>query len=192
MAIATAALIVILFAPGDDAAPTIEAGSAPAVSAEIQRGTSTISPTTIPPATSTEASVTSTTTTVAAASVTTSTTTTTTAVPAAPTSTSAGAPTSPRSADVVAVVSRTCGASGQGDCFLALRSQPTGASTELGRLNEGTQVRVVCQVIGTRVLSSVLDAYSSVWTRTADGAFVANIFLDGPGLQPLSVTLPTC
>ena len=96
----------------------------------------------------------------------------------------------PASAPVEGRVARTCGAGGNGDCFLSVRSTPTGGSVEIRRLNEGDAVTVLCQVPGQPVSSSVLGETSSVWARTPDGAYVASIYVDAAGFDPLRVSVP--
>jgi hypothetical protein len=74
-----------------------------------------------------------------------------------------------------------------------VRSRPTADSVELERLDEGARVRVECQRIGGETSSSVLgDEVSYVWSRTVDGGYVANVFLDGSELDPFERTLPRC
>ena len=90
----------------------------------------------------------------------------------------------------LATVNRTCGAEGTGDCFVALRREPTTAAAKLGELTEGTTVDVVCQEWGEDVYSSVLDTTSSVWVRSTDGAYMAGIFLDVPGWSLDRLTQP--
>jgi hypothetical protein len=87
-------------------------------------------------------------------------------------------------------VSRTCGHSGRGDCFLSVRSGPTSSSTEMYRLNEGTTVSVQCQVEGESVTSSSLGSPTTVWARGTDGNYMSAAFLEGPGLDPFAVTTP--
>ncbi|MEL4504811.1 hypothetical protein AAEX63_08235 [Luteococcus sp. H138] len=81
----------------------------------------------------------------------------------------------------------TCGANGKGDCYISLRAQPSSTSAELGRVPEGGHVSIVCQVYGSTVKSSVYGS-SNVWTRTLEGAYVANIFLEADGLSQTEVT----
>lgn len=87
-------------------------------------------------------------------------------------------------------MSRTCGASGDGDCFLSLREGPSPDTEESGRLDEGTTVLIRCEVVGELVWSSVLDAESNVWAVTSTDEFVAGIFLDAAELDLFEVTLP--
>ena len=84
---------------------------------------------------------------------------------------------------MVALVSRTYGASGGGDGFVSLREGPTARSHELGRLTEGSSVEVVCQVTGEVVTSSVLGSGTSVWSRTKTGQY-----LTAPIWTPLGST----
>jgi hypothetical protein len=93
---------------------------------------------------------------------------------------------------VEAQVTRTCGASGNGDCYLSLRAAPRSTSRELGRRDEGSGIVVVCQVQGQAVTSSALGATSDLWSRTEDGAYVASAYLQAPGLDPFRQTLPPC
>jgi hypothetical protein len=93
---------------------------------------------------------------------------------------------------VTATVARTCGSTGDGDCFLSVHGRPTADSAELDRLDEGTRVRLECQRIGGRTSSSVLGGSSYVWSRMVDGGYVASVFLEGAGLDPFQRTLPRC
>ncbi len=87
-------------------------------------------------------------------------------------------------------VVRTCGASGDGDCFVSLRSAPTSKAAELGRMNEGNAFVAECQVVGQSARSSVLGRSTSVWIRTPNGAFASAAFVDIPGFDPFTVTQP--
>jgi hypothetical protein len=93
---------------------------------------------------------------------------------------------------VLATVSRTCGADGRSDCIVSLRTGPSGNTTERRRLKEGSRVRVVCQRHGQRAESSVLGGSSDIWARTPAGLYLANVYLDGKGLDPYEITLPVC
>jgi hypothetical protein len=94
---------------------------------------------------------------------------------------------------VLASVGGTCGKNGTGgDCFLSLRSGPSSKTAEKGRLDNGAQVRVICQLHGESAHSSALGGSSDVWARTKDGLYVANAYLRGDGLDPYSITLPAC
>jgi hypothetical protein len=97
-------------------------------------------------------------------------------------------PTAPATTPVEGRVARTCGRSGDGDCFLAVRDSPSGGR-EVRRLNEGDAIQVECQVNGRSAYSSSLDASSSAWSRTSDGYYVASIYVDAPGFDPLRVTV---
>lgn len=104
---------------------------------------------------------------------------TTTAVPATPTTTTL--PPQQTMVSITGVVARTCGRSGRGDCFLAVRSAPDSRATELRRIDEGSSISVACTVTGERVVSSVLGSPTYVWARTGDGGFVSMAFIDAPG-----------
>lgn len=108
-------------------------------------------------------------------------------VPPLPPPTS-GAPGAPPA--VTGTVSRTCGAGGRSDCFVSVRAGPTSASTELLRIAEGAPIEVVCQVPGQPAWSSVLGRSVPVWLRTSDGAYVANVFVDALGFDPVSLNRP--
>jgi hypothetical protein len=114
-----------------------------------------------------------------------STTTTSTTTSTTTTTTPAAGP-----APVLGTVARTCGSTGHGDCFVSLRSAPNGSSPEVGRLNEGAPVLVVCQVTGEPVTSSVLGRTSTAWSRTLDGKYVSSIYVDAIGFDPLSIQVP--
>jgi serine/threonine protein kinase len=120
----------------------------------------------------------------------------TTTLPPSTISSSTIAPTTvtpiPTTIAVQAVVARTFGSTGRGDGFVTLRAAPTADSTDLGRLNEGTPVRVVCQVVGQAVEASLLETPTSLWSRTPNGEYLSSAFLQGDGLDPYEMTLPMC
>lgn len=87
-------------------------------------------------------------------------------------------------------VARTCGADGRGDCFLTVRADRTPNSSALYTLNEGAAIDVLCQLPGSSVSSSVLGGSSDVWAAVASGGFVANVFVDAPGFDLFSVSVP--
>ena len=91
---------------------------------------------------------------------------------------------------VLGTVANTCGADGRGDCFVSVRTQPTGSSPEVAKIREGQPIVVVCQVPGSSVHSTKLDQSSSAWSRTSDGTYAASIFVDAPGFDPLRVSVP--
>jgi hypothetical protein len=94
---------------------------------------------------------------------------------------------------VRATVQRTCGRGGVGgDCVLSVRAEPSATSAEIDVLSEGDSLQLTCQVRGEPVYSSVLGVSSSVWSGTAQGGFVANVYVAGPGLSPGRMTLPPC
>ena len=66
-----------------------------------------------------------------------------------------GPPPAPKA--VTTTVEYTCGASGAGDCFLSERVSPNAATELIANHDEGTTIRVECQVVGQAVSSSVLD-----------------------------------
>jgi hypothetical protein len=86
-------------------------------------------------------------------------------------------PPPPDPSPVVATVEYTCGASGTGDCYLSERAGPGVADPLIRKHDDGTTVRVDCQVLGQKAYSSVLDESSRVWARTTEGGYVAAIFL---------------
>lgn len=97
--------------------------------------------------------------------------------------------TSSRSLSPISVrVVNTCGASGDGDCFLSERAGPRGSADELRQWDNGDQLKVLCQVHGTSAYSSVLGRSSDVWSQTTDGGWVASIYLDG--VSKTSITTP--
>ncbi len=91
---------------------------------------------------------------------------------------------------VSGTVARTCGAGGTGDCFVSIRTAPDGAAPEVGRLLETQGLVVECQVNGESVQSSVLGRSSTVWDRTPAGTFLAAVYVDAPGFDPLRVAVP--
>jgi hypothetical protein len=92
-----------------------------------------------------------------------------------------------------ATVKRTCGRNGVGgDCQLSVRARPSTTAAELKRLDEGDALRLTCQVRGDSVFSSALGDSSTVWSRTSDGGYVANVYLAGPRLSTRRITLRRC
>lgn len=91
---------------------------------------------------------------------------------------------------VPATVSRTCGANGTGDCFLALRSGPSTVGPELGRLNEGDVISLDCQQRGESIKPSALGYSTDVWARSTDGRWLSMAFLDAPGWPLTDITVP--
>ncbi len=87
---------------------------------------------------------------------------------------------------VAVVVSRTCGADGLSDCYLSERSAPDGDSTEYVRWTEGTIIDIECQVFGRSVTSSALGNSTNVWSRTTNGGWVSNAYLDGVDIYSIS------
>lgn len=98
--------------------------------------------------------------------------------------------TSPSPTAVTGTVSRTCGANGRGDCFVSVRAAPTSKSAEIRRIDEGMPIDVLCQVPGQAARSSVLDRSVPVWLRLSDGHYVANVFVDAIGFDPLALNRP--
>lgn len=91
------------------------------------------------------------------------------------------------------VVSRTCGKDGiGGDCHLSVRTAPSPDAAELRRLDEGDPLRLSCQVRGEPVRSSALGTTSTVWSRTAQGGYVSNVYITGPSLKSQAITLRRC
>lgn len=91
---------------------------------------------------------------------------------------------------VAAQVARTCGSSGNGDCFLTVRVAPTTNSAGVRRLDEGASLLVVCQVPGEAVRSSLLSSASTAWARTPDNYYVSSVYVDAPGFDPLRISVP--
>ena len=95
----------------------------------------------------------------------------------------------PGTVPVFGTVARTCGATGRGDCFVSVRTAPNGTSPEVRRILEGQGLAATCQVAGESVSSSVIGR-SSAWTRLTDGTYVASVYVNAPGFDPLSVSVP--
>lgn len=100
----------------------------------------------------------------------------------------APSPSQARPATTTVTVVNTCGADGTGDCFLSERAGPDSDTSELRRWDEGDNLQVICQVHGTGARSSVLNARSTVWSKTTSGGWVATIYLDG--VDKFDVTTP--
>lgn len=119
----------------------------------------------------------------------------TTAVPSLQTTVAAPAPVAtpppPTSAPTrQARVTRTCGPTGRGDCFLSIRTGPTTRAPEVRRAPEADTVGVVCQVRGDSVRSAILGSPTTVWVRDETGNYMTAAFLDAPGWDPLTITTP--
>jgi uncharacterized protein YraI len=87
-------------------------------------------------------------------------------------------------------VARSCGASGNDDCFVSIRTGPDSGNPEVRKATEGSLVAVVCQVSGESVRSSVLGYSTSVWLRDASGNYLSAAFVDVPGWSIRSITHP--
>ncbi len=110
-------------------------------------------------------------------------------VPAAPT-TDGAATAPPIAAPTRGRVARSCGARGNGDCFLSRRASPSSDATELGRLSEGDPIDVQCTMVGESVTASALGRSTRIWARTDDGSFVSMAFVDAPGFDPFADSHP--
>jgi hypothetical protein len=87
-------------------------------------------------------------------------------------------------------VVRTCGASGNGDCFLSVRAAPNAASRKLAELDEGDGLQITCTILGDSVTASVLDRSTNVWARTVDAGYVSMAFIDATGFDPFTNSHP--
>ena len=87
-------------------------------------------------------------------------------------------------------VVRTCGASGNGDCFLSVRVAPSSGSRKLAELDEGDGLQITCTVLGEAVTASVLDRSTNVWARTVDAGYVSMAFVDATGFDPFTDSHP--
>jgi hypothetical protein len=111
--------------------------------------------------------------------------TTPTSDPTTPTTPPTSQPTSTGPTPIATRVEYTCG---NGDCFVSERAGPRADAGEVGSYDEGDTVRVLCQVVGQEISSSLLGRSSRVWARTTNGGFVAAIFL--AGIDKFRVTTP--
>jgi hypothetical protein len=91
---------------------------------------------------------------------------------------------------VVAIASRTCGRTGDGDCFVSVRTGPATTEREVRRLLEGQSVEIECELYGEPVWTSVLGEETNVWARAVDGTYLFAGLLFAPGLNPDTVTIP--
>lgn len=103
-----------------------------------------------------------------------------------PTTTAPPAPSGPLTGTVV----RSCGASGKGDCTIAVRSGPSTAEKAVARMKEGDSDVFVCTVMGEEVKSTALDQPTSVWARNERGNYVSMAYLDIPGWDLFETTHP--
>ncbi|WP_320668712.1 hypothetical protein [Patulibacter defluvii] len=85
---------------------------------------------------------------------------------------------------------RVSGSCVGGRCALIQRERPTTASREVGRLPEGTAVRVVCQATGATV--ATIGGRSSVWDQLLDGSWVSDLYLSTSGRDGFTAGLPRC
>jgi serine/threonine protein kinase len=65
----------------------------------------------------------------------------------------------------------------KGEGYVSQRTSPNSKSREVGQIDEGDSVTIVCQVIGTRAPSSKNGA-SNVWDRLDDGTYIAHIYVE--------------
>jgi hypothetical protein len=93
---------------------------------------------------------------------------------------------------VSGTVIRTCGAhpTATTRCFLAIRSAPRSDSAKLGEWFEDDVVTIECAVTGERVHATDGDLYTSVWARDPEGHYLSMAFLDVPGWDTFSVSVP--
>lgn len=106
-----------------------------------------------------------------------------TTVSTLPTTLPTSAPPTTMAPAVTGVVSRSCGSSGRGDCFLSVRAEPNSVSAEIRRLPEGDPVTIRCTVMGESVKPSMLNRSTAVWARTDDDHYVSIAFVDAPGFD---------
>lgn len=146
-----------------------------------------------PSVTATDAAVTTSPTTAAPATLPPTTALPATAAPATAAPATAAPPTAPpttKRAAVPARVTRTCGAGGNGDCFVTFRPSPSSDGADLGTLDEGMSVTLECQQPGESITASELGYPTDVWARSTDGRWLSMAFLDAPGWSLTDVTVP--
>jgi hypothetical protein len=78
-----------------------------------------------------------------------------------------------------------------GACALATWSGPGTTSTQIGAVDEGQRVNVTCQAVG-EVVTGANGRASDIWDQLSDGAFVADFYIDTPGVGTLSPPIPSC
>ncbi len=100
------------------------------------------------------------------------------------------APPTTQRAAFPARVNRTCGARGNGDCFVTFRPSPSSNGADLGTLDEGMPVTLECQQQGESITASELGYPTDVWARSDDGRWLSMAFLDAPGWSLTDVTVP--
>lgn len=103
--------------------------------------------------------------------------------------TTAPAPVVAEFAPRFGTVTRTCGASGNGDCYLTVRQSPDSKGPSVTRYIDGNQIQVECQTWGERVRSSILGRPTDVWARLTGGNFVSMAFLDVDGWSLYELTV---
>ena len=92
----------------------------------------------------------------------------------------------PEYRDVTVV--RTCGKVRGSNCVLTERAAPRRDARKLMDHEDGATLTVVCQVEGASVKASELTDATNVWSRTKQGGFVSNAYLEG--VNPYKVTTP--
>ena len=80
-----------------------------------------------------------------------------------------------------------------GGCGLHVRKGPGYSHyASVGLLHDGEKVRIVCQAVGEPV-SGLNGTSSDVWDRLTDGHWVADYYVDTPGVEgAFSPPIPRC
>jgi hypothetical protein len=82
------------------------------------------------------------------------------------------------------------GSCAAGECGLNERRSPSLDASEVGRLPDGSEAEVVCQLAGAPL---EVDGHKSrVWDRLSNGAYVSDLFLTTPARGTWSRHLPHC
>lgn len=89
---------------------------------------------------------------------------------------------------------RVHGTCADGACGLKIRNGPGYTNyQQIGLLNDGDEVRVVCQARGERVGPSPRTGNSSsVWNRLQSGGWVSDLYTTTPNVDQFSPPIPAC
>jgi hypothetical protein len=90
-------------------------------------------------------------------------------------------------------VARTCGTNPGSSCGLTERTQPSPEAPPLLKKEhpEGEILTVVCQVQGASVKASKLPQATTVWSRTTEGGYVSNAYLEQIAVYTVTTPCPS-
>ena len=79
-----------------------------------------------------------------------------------------------------------------GSSGLNERSAPSASSTKLGTLSNGTTVYLACQAQGIAYSTGGSPASDSIWDQLTNGDFVADYWVNTPGVGRFTKGIPRC